>query len=119
MKKTLKIVALTVQGVYAAVCLLEVIFCIVYDLNRYAPLGDWCFLAMIFLLYAWMLMVIPTLGSIVLNLVACLPLGSVRNAGDTRTKRVLWIVWTVLAPVLDVLLFVVLASVFVGTTGGV
>ena len=119
MKKTLKIVALTVQGVYAAVCLLEVIFCIVYDLNRYAPLGDLCFLAMGFLVYAWIFMVLPTLGSIVLNVVVCLPLGSTWNTGETRKRRVLWIIWTVLSPVLGTLLTFAFWGVFVGTTGGV
>ena len=119
MKKTLKIVALSVQGVYAAVCLLEVIFCIIYDLNRYAPLGDLCLLAMGFLVYAWIFMVLPTLSSIVLNVVVCLPLGSVWNAGDTRKRRMLWIIWTMLSPVLGTLLTFAFWGAFVGTTGGV
>ncbi len=114
MKKAFTIVSLSFQGLHAFICLLQSTLCLVYQNTDNAAITDGLFSAMIFLLLPIIFTLVPLLVSLILNVVK-----TVLCFIDKSPRRILWLIWIFLSPILYIVCFWPAAGLFVAVTGGV
>ena len=114
MKKVFTIVSLSFQGLHTFVCLLQITLCLIYQNTDNASITDGLFSAMIFLLLPVTFTLVPLLISFVFNVIK-----TVLCFIDKSPKRVLWLIWVFLSPILYTACFLPAVVLFVYVTGGV
>ena len=114
MKKAFTIVSLSFQGLHTFVCLLQITLCLVYQNTDNAAITDGLLSVMIFLLLPIIFTLAPLLVSLILNIVK-----SVLCFIDKSPKRILWLIWVFISPILYIICFWLAAGLFVDVTGGV
>ena len=114
LKKQRDFNSLVTQGIWYAVCILEIIFCYLYKYIPNQKLGEFfIFIAMLLLLFV-IVGIFLTLVSLVYNIMK-----TVLSFHEQSVYRFWWLTWTVISPALYVALFFAVAVVFVEVTGGV
>ena len=113
-EKILKIGSPAIQGIYSAICFLEVILCLLYRSLDNALVDGTLSLFMALLLYPISVVFVIA------------PIGVVRNTRQTiasykekASQRFFWLIWTILSPVLYFACFALAGISFVEVTGGV
>ena len=114
MKKAFTIVSLSFQGLHTFVCLLQITLCLIYKNTDNASITDGLFSAMIFLLLPIIFTLVPLLVSLILNVVK-----TVLCFIDKSPRRILWLIWVFISPILYIICFWLAAGLFVYVTGGV
>ena len=111
--KKLALSSIIIQGVYCVACLLNIVICLVYKSAYTTEIGRLC--ADIALPLTGILSIIPAMPiSFIFNLCA-----KPRKESNTPRCNRLWITWTVLSPILYIVIWVTMVCVFVYATGGV
>ena len=99
------------QGIYFIACLLEAIFsCIYYN----AVGGDILLFIMVLLMYPMIFGIIVLPASIIHNIKKVISKYKQKSPG-----RIFWLVWTILSPILHLLILGLGGGLFVAATGGV
>ena len=114
MKKAFTIVSLSFQGLHTFVCLLQITLCLIYQNTDNASITDGLFSAMIFLLLPIIFTLVPLLVSLILNVVK-----TVLSFIAKSPRRILWLIWIFLSPILYIACFWPAVGLFVAVTGGV
>ena len=114
MKKACAIIPLSFQGLYTFVCLLQITLCLIYQNTDNAAIEDGVSSVMLSLVVPIAFMIVPLLISLVFNIIK-----TVFCFKDKSPKRVLWLIWVFLSPILYIACFWSAAGLFVYVTGGV
>lgn len=110
-KKKLILISAVIQGIFSVACLFNIVICLIYQSVYNTEMGR--LLAEIALHLPFILFIIPAMPvSIVLNICA-------KPKQENKTLRVRWLTWTVLSPILYVVIYFIMLGVFISSTGGV
>ena len=102
----MKRISLALQAGYAIACAMVLGLCLGYLENPDRVLADWL------MNLTCLLLVFPAMPvSLVLNIRVL--------RGMSQGKRGKWLAWTILSPVVYILLWSIVCATFVGVTGGV
>ena len=102
------------EAIFFIACLLEVIFCCVYRSVDQVIGGDILFFMMGLLMYPMLFGIIVLPASIIHNIKKVISIYKQKSP-----RRIFWIIWTVLSPILHLVLFGLGGAWFVSVTGGV
>ena len=102
------------EAIFFIACLLEVIFCCVYRSVDQVIGGDILFFMMGLLMYLMLFGIIVLPASIIHNIKKVISIYKQKSP-----RRIFWIIWTVLSPILHLVLFGLGGAWFVSVTGGV
>lgn len=111
-KKVFKVLSFTLQGIYVAFCILDIILCFVYRYNFDTSFGSKC--AYFVLELTCILAIVPAMPLGILLNVLAMPEKQLENEG-----RIRWIIWTICSPILYILFCLGAMITMVVTTGGV
>ncbi len=114
MKKAFTIVSLSFQGLYTFVCLLQITLCLIYRNVDNIAITDGLLSVMILLLLPIIFTLVPLLISFVFNIIK-----TVLCFVDKSPRRILWLIWIFLSPILYIACFWPATGLFVVVTGGV
>ena len=114
MRKIAKTTSFVLQTVYSVICLFEVIVCLIYRSTYDTKLGEILASVALFNILPIAAIVIALPTSLVLNIIK-----TVSCYKEKSTWRNLWLIWTIISPILYFFLFAFAAYIFVVTTGGV
>ena len=110
--KKLEIASVVVQGLYALLCAIDVVLCLVYQSNYDSAIGH--ALAYFALNFTGFLLLLPAMPiGLVLNVCAFFK----RRAEGTPRKG--FMIWTIFSPIFYIMCFLIAAITLVATTGGV
>jgi len=113
MKKAHK-VFLFIQGIYSISCLLEANLCLVYQSIDKAVYGDILMIFMLLLLLPIASLFIALPASLILNIQLV-----IAKYKEKAHRRIFWLIWTFLSPILYFVCFWFAGGLFVTATGGV
>ena len=111
-KKRMK-TSFILQGIYCGLCLVAILLCLIENLISHTALGDFILFKALPLMTVGLLL--GNAPVIIANLLLCL-FGFPMERGK---KSILWILWTILSPLFDIVFYFAVVGVFVLTTGGV
>ena len=111
-RKYLKMMSLTLQGIYSAFCILDIVICIVYHYNFNTLWGREC--AYFALKLTGVLFLVPAMPLGVIFNILALPKKQSERAGRRR-----WLIWTICSPFIYMLFFFAAVCTLIATTGGV
>ena len=102
------------QGIYFIACLLEVILSWIYLVVDNAVSSDILLFIMVLLMYPIIFGLIVLPASIIHNIKKVISKYKQKSPG-----RIFWLVWTILSPILHLLILGLGGGLFVAATGGV
>ena len=102
------------QGIYFVACLLEALFGCIYLVVDNAVSSDILLFIMVLLMYPMIFGIIVLPASIIHNIKKVISKYKQKSPG-----RIFWLVWTILSPILHLLILGLGGGLFVAATGGV
>ena len=102
------------EAIFFIACLLEVIFCCVYRSVDQAVGGDILLFIIVLLMYPISFGIIVLPASTIYNIKKV-----ILNYKKKSPRRIFWLIWTILSPILHLVLFGLGGAWFVSVTGGV
>ena len=105
---------LLTKVIFFIACLLEVIFCCIYRSVDQAVGGDILLFIIVLLMYPISFGIIVLPASTIYNIKKV-----ILNYKKKSPRRIFWLIWTILSPILHLVIFGLGGAWFVAATGGV
>lgn len=105
---------LITQIIYFIACLLEAIFCCIYASVDHAVGSDMLLFIMVLLMYPISFGIIILPANIVYNIKKV-----ISDYKQKSPRRIFWLIWTLLSPILHLVILMLGGGWFVAVTGGV